>query len=126
MLTIFAAGLAARLLQEVALPEWVLALATILGPIVAWLVLKVPALAAFGKRNVVAILAGIVAVPAALNGSLPTPGFPEWSGDIGLWLMGLDLFIVGVFGWWVGYMKTWQVIYDLFTRQIGPPDPLPA
>lgn len=95
---------------EFEVPSWVITFMPLLVLVVTFLVAKVPQLAALGKRNLGAIVACITAIVViALNPPVLA------GGDV---MEYVSAVVALILYWWKGA----QIIFDLFTGQIGTPE----
>lgn len=111
-----------RLLQEIVIPAWVIGLVPVLVMVITYVLAKVPALAAFGKRNIVYVVAAVLGLPVTLAALPAAPGFPPFGGD-------LQTFVAALVAWggwwwaaWLLYTKAAQAVYDLINGQLTTPE----
>lgn len=111
----------ARLLQDAApLPEWLVSLTPLLIIAITWALNNVPPIAAFGKRNVTAVVAFVLGVPITLA-ALHLAPIPAFAGDVLAWLNDVTLWVGTIWGVWLAQLKTAQAIYDLVNGQLATP-----
>lgn len=97
-------------MSEFTVPSWVVTFMPLVVLVVTYLCAKVPAFAEWGPRNVGAavslVLAGVVLAlnPPVIAGA----NVMDYAGAI----------VALTLGWWKGA----QLIYDLFTGQLGTPE----
>lgn len=98
-------------MENLEIPAAVFGVLPVLAVVITWLVRKVPALAAFGPRNLAALVAfglSIGLVVAARPVYVPTANVVELLG----WILSIGTVVY----------KTAQVIFDLLTGQLASPD----
>jgi len=114
------------LLQDTELPPAVQVLLPLVTIVINFFVAKTSLGEKWGKRNVTAAASLPLALLAVYLMGSKLPQFPDWSGDLLLWLAGLQLWFAAVYGIWLSFWKAQQMLYDLLKGQVGLPDAMAA
>jgi hypothetical protein len=112
------------LLQGEELPSSVQVLIPLVVIAINFIAAKTPLGEKYGKRNITAVASLPLAVLAVYLMGSSLPSFPTRTGELLAWFTGLQLWLAAVYGIWLAFWKSQQMLYDLINGQIGSPDAL--